>query len=281
MSKRKYAVIGHPIGHTMSPFIHKRLFELSGIDADYSVMDIATKDIKNNIAELNKLDGYNITIPNKQAIIHYLDKLNRKAKLHGSVNTVKNGEFSEGFTTDADGFLEALKMANVSLGGKVVILGVGGAARTIAYELVAKGISPTVAVRPSDLIRASSLAGEIRQDVPNVEINTCIIDRLDEPIDLLINATPVGMYPKINEMPISEDLIKRCSTVFDIIYNPSETKLMKIAKENGSTVIGGLTMLVLQAVKAHEIWDGSVYAKEDILKLCEDAKIKMLEDFPI
>lgn len=281
MSKKKYAVIGHPIGHTMSPFIHKRLFELSGIDADYSVMDIATKDIKNNIAELNKLDGYNITIPNKQAIIHYLDRLNRKAKLHGSVNTVKNGEFSEGFTTDADGFLDALKMADATLEGNVVILGVGGAARTIAYELVSKGVSPTVAVRHSDLVRASSLAGEIRQDIPNVEINTCLIDRLNKPVDLLINATPVGMYPKIDAIPVSEELLKNCSTVFDIVYNPSETKLMKIAKENGSKVIGGLMMLVLQAVKAHEIWDGSVYSKEDILKLCEDTKNKMLEVFPI
>ena len=109
MKKRNFAVIGHPIGHTMSPFIHKRLFELSHENGDYTVLDISPDELPVKIHALNELAGYNITIPNKQAIIPYLDTLDKKAALYGSVNTVKNGSVREGFTTDPDGFLKALE----------------------------------------------------------------------------------------------------------------------------------------------------------------------------
>lgn len=279
MSQKRYALIGHPIKHTMSAFIHSRLFDIKGINAKYDIMNISAKDIKKNIQILRNLDGYNVTIPNKQAIIHYLDKLDRKAKLHGSVNTVRNGKVSEGFTTDADGFLKSLEFEKVSLSGSIVILGAGGAARTLVYELVEKGLCPTVAVRPTSLLKAATLAGEIKKDLINMEINTCLIDRLTGPIDLLINATPAGMYPNICESPVSEKVIKNCSTVFDLVYNPIETQLIKIAKANGSKVISGLNMLVFQAVKSHEIWDGSIYSNEEIMNLCEETKIELLKTF--
>lgn len=281
MSKKTYAVIGHPINHTMSPFIHKKLFQLAGIDADYTALDISAQDISTRISELRALDGYNVTIPNKQAIIHFLDKLSRKAKFHGSVNTVKNGDFSEGHTTDAEGFLQSLKLNNITLGGKTVILGAGGVARTLAYELVVKGIDTTVAVRPSGLIAASNLACDIKEDIPNMDISTCIIERLSGPIDLLINATPVGMHPNIDEIPLPESIIKNCAAVFDVVYNPVETKLLKIAKANGASVVGGTDMLVLQAVKAHEIWNGSTFSQQSILDLIQQTKSQILKDFPL
>ena len=110
MSKRNFAVIGHPIGHTMSPFIHKRLFELANQNGDYAILDISPEELPEKIKTLNELAGYNITIPNKQSIIPYLDSLDKKAALYGSVNTVKNGSERVGFTTDSDGFLKALQI---------------------------------------------------------------------------------------------------------------------------------------------------------------------------
>ena len=135
MPKKKYAVIGHPIGHTMSPFIHKRLFSLSGIDAEYNVYDVPPQELKDIFEkELSKLNGFNITIPHKQAIIPFLNYLDPKAKLYGSVNTFfnDNGTF-RGYTTDPDGFLMALKSAGIPFKGRTVILGCGGVARTMAY----------------------------------------------------------------------------------------------------------------------------------------------------
>ena len=113
MSTKHYAVIGHPIGHTMSPFIHKRLFALAGVDADYTALDIAPERLEAEYRDtLKKLDGYNITIPHKQAIIPYLDALDDKAQMYGSVNTVRNRDGqAKGFTTDPDGFIKAVEAA--------------------------------------------------------------------------------------------------------------------------------------------------------------------------
>jgi hypothetical protein len=116
METKKFAVIGHPIGHTMSPFIHTRLFELQGVKAEYTKLDIAPENLKYEFKNtLSKLDGFNITIPHKQAVIPFLDEIDAKAEMYGSVNTVsnKNG-ISKGYTTDPDGFLKALDAAGIS-----------------------------------------------------------------------------------------------------------------------------------------------------------------------
>ena len=279
MNQKRYAVIGHPIGHTMSPFIHKRLFELSGIDASYEVFNIPPHDLGGTYPSLRALDGYNITIPHKRSIIPYLDALDKKAALYGSVNTVKNGETTEGFTTDADGFLMALRGSGIPHMGKVVILGAGGAGRTMAFVAALAGYSTVIAVRPSSLRKAARLAGDICSNAPHAQVNTCLISRLEGHIDLLANATPCGMYPNTGEMPVSEDLLCDCSYVFDAIYNPRETLLLKKAREHGAKTIGGLSMLVWQAVAAHKIWDGSEYAPGDIEQLLKDTALELDRQF--
>lgn len=281
MSTKKYAVIGHPIGHTMSPFIHKRLFELAGIDAQYSVIDIPPQKLPDEFERtLKGLDGFNITIPHKQAIIDLIDELDSRAKLFGSVNTVDKKDIYKGYTTDPDGFLMALKAYDIPLKKRVVIIGTGGVARTMAYEAVMAGCDLTMAVRPDDLQAVASLAGEIMINIGRGNINTCLIDRIDsKPIDLLINATPVGMYPNTDAVPVSDKVIKNCENVFDAVYNPLETQLVKKAKAQGSNAIGGMSMLVWQAVKSHEIWDGSVYDRQDIEKLCADSAEELKKNF--
>ena len=277
MPKRNFAVIGHPIGHTMSPFIHQRLFELAKQNGDYTILDISPDELPQKIKILNQLTGYNITIPNKQAIIPYLDTLDKKAALYGSVNTVKNGSVREGFTTDADGFLKALQYGNINFSGNIAIIGCGGAARTFLYEAALAGCQVTLAAR--DITKADFLAKEAIQKIPNANINTCLISDLNGEFDLLANATPVGMYPHTNSMPVSEKALSKCRNVFDAIYNPLETVLIQKAKANGSIAVGGMSMLVWQAVAAHEIWDNSVYNINDINQLILDSAAEMKKIF--
>lgn len=273
MSVKKFAVIGHPIGHTMSPFIHKRLFELSGIEAEYTKLDIAPENLADEYNKvLSKLDGYNITIPHKQNIIPLIDEIDEKAKMYGSVNTVANIDgVAKGYTTDPDGFLKALDAAGIVLDGRVVILGCGGVARTMAYEVVLKGLPLLFAVRKEDVDIAKSLCNEIENTVNGAKVSFCLIDELSGDIDVLVNATPLGMFPKIDVQPVSDSVISRCASVFDAVYNPLETVLIKKALANGAKAVGGMSMLVWQAVVAHEKWDGSVYDKDDIAKLCIDS----------
>lgn len=271
MPKKKYAVIGHPIGHTMSPFIHKRLFSLSGIDAEYGIYDVPPQELKDTFEkELSKLNGFNITIPHKQAIIPFLDYLDPKAKLYGSVNTFfnDNGTF-RGYTTDPDGFLMALKSTGIPFEGRTVILGCGGVARTMAYEAVLAKNDLTLAVRPDDLTMANDLKKELDAlDGDNVKV--CKISDLQGDIDVLINATPVGMFPHEENCPVSDEVINKSKAVFDAIYNPLETKLIKKAKKNGALAVGGMSMLVWQAVVAQTKWNDVSFDKNDIEKLCLD-----------
>lgn len=273
MSIKKFAVIGHPIGHTMSPFIHNRLFQLSGIEAEYIKLDIAPENLADEYNRLlSKLDGYNITIPHKQNIIQLIDEIDDKAKMYGSVNTVANSDgIAKGYTTDPDGFLKALDAAGIILDGRVVILGCGGVARTMAYEVVLKGLPLLFAVRKDDVNIAKSLCSEIENTVKGAKVSFCLIDELSSDIDVLVNATPIGMFPKLDAQPVTDSVISRCASVFDAVYNPLETVLIQKALANGSKAVGGMSMLVWQAVVAHEKWDGSVYDKEEIAKLCIDS----------
>ena len=277
MSERKFAVIGHPIGHTMSPFIHERLFELAKEEGEYIKVDISPEELKLRMNELNELCGYNITIPHKQAIIPFLDKLDKKAELYGSVNTVKNGAVKEGFTTDPDGFLKALETGGINFGGNVVIIGCGGAARTFVYEAALAKCNITIAARSRD--KADILVSEVSKKIGDTNIRSCHISELNGEYDLLVNATPVGMYPNADSMPISEKALSKCKNVFDAIYNPLETVLIQRAKANGSTAVGGMSMLVWQAVVAHEIWDNSQYSVDDINQLIEDSAKELKRKF--
>lgn len=273
MSVKKFAVIGHPIGHTMSPFIHKRLFALSGVEAEYTKLDIAPANLAAEYENtLSKLDGYNITIPHKQNIIPLIDEIDSKAKMYGSVNTVANFEgTAKGYTTDPDGFLKALEAAEIALDGRVVIIGCGGVARTMAYEVVLKKQPLLFAVRKDDVKIAEFLCDEIRKTVDGAVAEYCLIEELSGDIDVLVNATPLGMFPNVDSQPVPDEVINRCAGVFDAVYNPLETVLIKKAVANGAKAAGGMSMLVWQAVVAHEKWDGSVYGKNDIAKLCADS----------
>ncbi len=278
MSTKKFAVIGHPIGHTMSPFIHTRLFALSGIDAEYTKLDIAPENLAQEYQKtLLKLDGYNITIPHKQNIIPLIDEIDSKAKMYGSVNTVANRDgIAKGYTTDPDGFLKALDASGIVLSGRVVILGCGGVARTMAYEVALKNLPVLFAVRIEDVKIAESLCEEIKNTISGAKADYCTIPQLEGDIDVLVNATPIGMFPRVDAQPVSDEIINKSANVFDAVYNPLETVLIKKAKANGANAVGGMSMLVWQAVVSHEHWDGSTYAVDDINKLCLDSANELM-----
>ncbi len=269
MSAKHYAVVGCPISHSLSPFIHSELFILDNIDAIYTPLHVENLDADYD-TKLKALDGYNVTIPYKLDIIKKLDIVSDKAKLAGSVNTVKNGELSQGYTTDGYGFVSAVKAkTGDTLPKDVLIYGYGGAARAIAYECIDNGCNVSFVVREKSLFLGKALADEIQQKL-GVTATIYTADTVNDvqSIGLLVNATPVGMYPNIDACIASDEIIKKADAVFDAVYNPLETVLLKKAKEYGKCAIGSIDMLVYQAAKAHEIWVGATYTDEQLQKIC-------------
>lgn len=275
---RKFCLIGHPLGHSLSPQIHTRLFELSGETVEYTLRDIAPEVLGSKHGFLKGFDGFNITIPHKMAIIDYCDELSAEAKRYNSVNCVKNGENKVGYNTDCIGFTKSIDMLGASLKSKVLLIGCGGVGRMVAIETAIEGGDLSVAVLKSDLPLVENVIEEIHALNPDAHVRVVMIgenglsasDLHNENFDLLINCTPVGMFPKSDRMPCAADVLNNVEFVFDLIYNPRETLLTKTAREKGCKALNGMAMLVLQAVAAHEIWDNSSYKKEDIDKLISD-----------
>lgn len=277
MSKKHYGVIGHPIGHTLSPFIHTRLLSLSGIDGEYGVFDIAPQELDDRFADtLSKLDGFNATIPHKQAIMHLLSEKDSTADLYGSVNTVAitrsddGSVYSKGYTTDGIGFEKALENAGIELGGNVTIIGCGGVGRVFANTCLAKGCKLTVLECEAALENAKAFANSANERFGEGAVIVYETKDFDGASDLLVNATPLGMYPKVDACAASDSLISKAGAVFDAVYNPVDTLLVKKARANGVKALSGMTMLVYQAAAAQTIWNGSSFDPKDIEQLAQD-----------
>lgn len=270
---KKYALIGHPLGHSMSPLIHEKLFSISGHeDSEYVLTDIAPDVLTEKIAYLKTLSGFNITIPHKQNIIPMLDELAESAKRYNAVNCVNNdGGKLVGYNTDCHGFIKSVE--NFPLDGKVLLLGCGGAGRMMGIEAVRQGADLTVAVRSGSVKKAEILSEEIRSSYGR-EIKIADIGRINGKYDVLLNSTPVGMYPEVSGCPVRDEVIENCGYFFDAVYNPTDTVLVRKAKAMGKTAVGGAAMLVYQAVKAHEIWNGTSFTVRQtapIIKAVESA----------
>lgn len=265
-----YGLAGYPLGHSMSPFIHKALFEISGIDASYGLVETPPEELGNSFKNtLSALRGFNVTIPHKTEIIKYLDELSPRAELFGAVNTVDIREDKTvGHNTDCAGFLSSLQSADIELGGNVLLLGSGGVARMIAFEAVLADANLTLAVRPDDIPQAEEIKKEIK-DKLSKDCKIILLDEAKGGYDLVINGTPVGMFPKVDACPVKKEVIQTSKAVFDVIYNPRETVFIKYAKQAGIKYCGGLSMLVWQAAVAQEIWNGVKFSNEDIDKVID------------
>lgn len=272
-----YYVIGHPLGHSMSPFIHTRLFAAQGRTDEYSAREILPDRLEAELRGLLKTaGGLNVTIPYKQAVIPFLDGLRGRAELYRSVNTIditEQGCF--GYNTDAEGFLAALQGGGIPLKGRVALLGSGGVGRTFACEAALAGCTIVNGVRESDLPQARELEDYVRRLVPAVSYERTTLDRLEGDFDLLINATPVGMYPHTQAMPVDKAVLSHTAAVFDAVYNPGVTALLGCAAASGAKTVGGMPMLVWQAAIAHQIWYNAVFSSEAIASLIEDSQQEM------
>ncbi len=265
----RYRLIGHPLGHSLSPYIHERLFALSKRDDNYILHDIAPDDLAVVLPEmLKEINGCNVTIPHKQQVLPFLDRLEGKAAVYQTVNCIAvTDDGIVGYNTDADGFLCALKAADIALSGRCLITGAGGAGTVLACE-AALGGCEVVIYNPFDHCMAYALKDRIAAVAPHA-VCTVSEDVPTGEFDLLLNATPVGMYPHIDACPVPDEVIARSKAVFDAIYNPRATQLLQKAAQNGAKTAGGMAMLVWQAAISHAHWYGATFKNEDIADIID------------
>lgn len=251
-----YAVIGDPIAHSLSPVFQNHFIQKRNIDGIYIPLKISSNSLTSSLQLLkDNFAGFNVTIPHKESIMQYLDEIDPLAKEYGAVNTVKilDGRLI-GYNTDGIGFSRSIE--NIDIREKeVLLLGAGGAAKVIAAEIIKLGGKLTIANRNVD--RALGVRDELIKlyDRPVQVIQLNQVDRL---FDIIVNSTSVGMYPNIDDLPISSNIVQEAELVYDLIYNPFETKLLKSGKKFGAKTINGLPMLVYQGLKSFEIWTGEV-----------------------
>ncbi len=259
-----YGLIGHPLGHSLSPYIHRRLFAITGREEDYVLEDIAPESLADVLPSLLKrMRGCNVTIPHKQKVLPFLDRLEGKAALYQTVNTIAvTDDGVVGYNTDADGFLHALQDAGIPLSGRVCLLGAGGAGTVLGFEAVLAGCE-VVSYDPFAPTASERLCARLREVAPNAVCESAK-DVPVGPFDLLINTSPVGMYPNIDACPVPDELIHSAAAAFDAIYNPRQTALLQKAAASGAKTAGGMAMLVWQAAIAQEHWFGDSFSSSDI-----------------
>ncbi len=269
---KKAGLLGHPLGHSLSPKLHEKLCRFMEEPIDYKKFDISAEELPERIQQLKELDGFNVTIPHKLRIRDYLDELDESAQKHGAVNVVskQNGKYI-GYNTDCIGFIRSMEAADIPLEGKVCIVGLGGAGRMFATECAYRGCQITFALRKERIEALEAGAQEDLYDlktklssISGYPVEVLASEELKGDFDLLINASPIGMFPKTDASPVSRDALRGVKAVFDCIYNPAETLLMKDAKAAGCRVCGGLPMLVWQAAAAQEIWYGKRFTQEQV-----------------
>lgn len=258
---KRFAVLGESLGHTWSPVIHNSLFSAAKLDAIYLPVTIPREQLSSAVDVLRScFGGFNVTIPYKERIIPLLDEVDDAVRACGAVNTVENRDGRLiGHVTDGLGMLAAIEEAGAATRGqRVLILGGGGAARVAGYEFLIRSCTVTLALRNAE--KAERLAGELAQTQPDgdARIHTAALSDILGEYDLLINCTPVGMYPNVDASPVGGEVVARCGAVFDAVYNPRETRLLAMAKARGIPAIEGLGMLYYQAVAAERFWLGEL-----------------------
>ncbi|HSQ88687.1 shikimate dehydrogenase [Romboutsia sp.] len=260
-------LLGHPVKHSFSPNIHNYLFEKYSQDNIYCCFDVEEEKIKEGIEGIKSLGikGCNVTIPHKVNIITYLDNIDNKARLIGAVNTIKNENgILNGYNTDGLGFVKSILDKGYDLKNKkIMIIGAGGACRSIAIELASIDVS-SIDIRNRSINKANEIVDIIKNNF-NTKI-LCSPKSIDEKdlnnIDILINTTPIGMESDLS--PVDEKLTpSKNILVCDIVYKPHNTALIKWAKKNGLEVIHGIDMLINQALHAFYIWTGINPSKDD------------------
>ncbi|NYE05113.1 shikimate dehydrogenase [Bacillus niacini] len=257
--KKLFAVLGYPIGHSMSPIMLNDVLSYYEIDAHYHPFKVSPEELEIAIRGLKAIgiSGFNVTIPHKSAIIPFLDSVDDLALSIGAVNTVVNDNGKlVGYNTDGYGFIKGLEPYISSFSDKkVLVIGAGGAARAIYFTMakmkpLALDITNRTVIKATELIKACPFESNSRAlslDEAEVQLNE---------YDVVIQTTMIGMYPNVLETPISLKKLNNQALVCDIVYNPLETQFLKEARKKGATVQNGVEMFVYQGALAFEKWTG-------------------------
>lgn len=251
--KKWYAVIGDPIAHSLSPFMHDLWFEEHGVNGTYIPIHVEPDKLGQAVDSMKALgiSGFNITLPHKQSIIPFLSKMDETAIVMNAVNTVTcEGDQLTGWNTDGDGFVKSLFMHPVELDAKVLVIGAGGAARGIAFALKRAGFED-VTITNRTYRRAEELAAATRSAALTLKDAEGSLGEFS----IIIQTTSVGLAEN-EALPLSLGGLKPQTLVADIIYNPLETPFLKAAKEKDCTIINGVGMFVYQGAIAFEKWTG-------------------------
>jgi len=262
--KKWYAVIGDPISHSLSPFMHETWFAEHGIDAAYLPIHVEPSQLEKSFAAMKTLgiSGFNITLPHKQSIVPLLGKLEENAMQMNAVNTVNlvGAEYT-GSNTDGDGFVRSLLVHSVDKAAKVLLIGAGGAARGIAFALKRAGFTD-VTITNRTYRRAEELAADTNASaITLIESEERLAD-----FAILIQTTSVGLATG-EALPISLERVKAGTMVADIIYNPLETPFLKKAEEKNCITVNGVGMFVYQGAIAFEKWTGIEPNTEKMIQL--------------
>ncbi len=247
---KQFAVIGDPIAHSLSPMLHREIYRQLGIDASFEKVHV-TPGFLSLFMNQNVLDGFNVTIPHKESIIPYLDALDESAQTIGAVNCIA-GEI--GYNTDWIGFLKAMAGNGIEINGKnCIIIGAGGAARAVGYALV-QAKAKSIIFRNRTKSRADQLTTWINKLYPKNEPG--------ERPDIIINCTPVGMWPDTEATPIDIQDINETDVLADTIYNPLETEWLQRGLAEGAKIVKGLDMFIAQGLASADIWFGEKFSKK-------------------
>ena len=273
----KFAVIGYPLAQSLSSVMHNAMFKYLGMDSEYVTLETEQEDLVTRIKQLKSqgYGGFNVTIPLKVPVTLFLDECDSSADIAGCANTVKimPDKSLYGYNTDIYGFIEAIPLETRDnlKGATVAILGTGGAARAAAIGLCQIGVKQ-INFYARNIINASGVVNFLREQYPLVKFELYQNQSLKslKNIMLLVNSTPVGMRGKaMGVSPIEEPILKTLpqnASVYDIVYNPLKTELLKLAQNNGYQAITGLDMFVHQGAKAFEIWTGQK-PKIEVMKM--------------
>ncbi len=256
-----YGLIGYPVTHSFSACMHNAAFQHLKINAEYRLFELEAQELKDFLKSLSQKNiyGLNVTVPYKEKVIPFLNNVSAEAKLIGAVNTIRSvGGTLDGFNTDGEGFLKHLTtdLKFDPQGKTIALIGAGGAARAVAVYL-SKNRAGKIAIYDIDKNKLSALLAHLKLNFNNIEfIEAGSIEELDiKNSGLLINATPIGM--KQNDPCLAAaEFMHQGLLVYDLIYNPPETQLLKVAKESGAKVSNGLGMLLYQGALSFQIWTG-------------------------
>ena len=260
----RLGLIGYPLGHSLSPKIHAAALKACGLQGTYSLFPISPEDKPALPALLTRIrsgeiHGLNVTIPHKQSVIELMNELTPTAKAIGAVNTIYFRESKLiGDNTDAPGFLSDLKrvmsenQSSIANRKSAIVLGAGGSARAVVYALLHDGWNVTLAARRIEQ------AQQLAKSFPGYNLSLTIFDLRSLDFDLIVNTTPLGMTPNIETSPLPKNMIfSKHTFIYDLVYNPRETKLVKDARAQGLFATTGLGMLIEQAALAFEKWTGA------------------------